>query len=38
MQKERIDPFNTGYFVALMLVLLIPTLPAILTWFEILSR
>lgn len=38
MEEDKKDPFNTGYLIALILVLLIPIMPATLTWFEIWSR
>ncbi|CZF80076.1 hypothetical protein GCE9029_01835 [Grimontia celer] len=32
------DPFNFAYFLGMIAVLLIPTLPATLTWIGMLSR
>ncbi len=32
------EPYNIFYFLGFIAVLLIPTLPATLTWLEILSR
>ncbi len=38
MNKSKQDPFNLLYLFVFILVLCISTLPASLTWFEILSR
>lgn len=38
METNKKDPFNLGYFLLIMAVLLLPTLPATLTWLAILNR
>ncbi|MHA2939951.1 hypothetical protein ACXJY6_16850 [Vibrio sp. RC27] len=34
-EKEFKEPFNIFYFLGLLLVLLLPTLPATLTWLRV---
>ncbi len=38
MDENYKDPFNVAYFLGFVAVVLIPTLPATLTWIGMLSR
>ena len=37
MEKDFKDPYNVFYFIGFLLALLLPTLPATLTWIKIIS-
>lgn len=38
MESNFKEPFNVAYFLGMVAVLLIPTLPATLMWIEIINR